>query len=444
MVAEIANLRKIILPMAVLGLAFIFGINLYDWNQSEAFYNNMLQVNNFSVAFTGVVIFITLIIIILSGEYFGSDEKNISDYIAIITFVLCGSIMMFSFNNLALLFIGIETLSIGLYALAGSKRFDVRSNESGFKYFLMGAFMSCILLFGIALVFGSTGSFNVNDIADYTMKNVGGWDGKFKIGLSLIAFAMLFKVSAAPFHFWAPDVYEGAPPLITAFMSTLVKVAAFGAFYKLFSVAFGFANQQYALIIQVSAVITLLIGNLTALIQQNFKRLLAFSGISHAGYMLLLILSIPANPTGALLYYGLVYSISTLAAFAVAFTIFKQADSEDINAFNGLAKKNPVLSAGLTMAMLGLAGIPPFAGFIAKYYIFTYSVQNGYFYLTLLAIITSIIGVYYYFKVIIAMYGKPATEVNFQSNSTYNLVLWLCIAVSLILGVHPSLITHLL
>lgn len=444
MVAEIFNLRKLVLPVAVIALAIIFGLNLYDWNLTTYHYHNMFKVDNFSVAFSALSIGITLIILILSGDYFGTEEKNISDYIAILVFVLCGSIMMFGFNNLAILFIGIETLSIGLYAMAGSKRFDVKSNEAGFKYFLMGAFMSCILLFGMALIFGSTGSFYIDKIALYTISYVGAWDLKFIIGLSLIVFAMLFKVSAAPFHFWAPDVYEGAPPIITAFMSTLVKVAAFGAFYKLFSSAFGFAYPKFSLLLNISAVITLMVGNLTALVQQNFKRLLAYSGIAHAGYILLLILCLPLKPAGAILYYGVAYSLSTLAAFAVALLVFKQADSENIYAFNGLAQKNPLLAAGLTMAMLGLAGIPPFAGFAAKYYMLTLTLENGFYFTGLLAVITSIIGVYYYFKVIIAMYGKPATETVIVSNVSNNLILWLCVALSLLFGVWPSLITDLL
>ncbi len=444
MFAEIVNLRKLILPVIVLGLAIIFGLNLNDWNTGTAHFNNMLKVDNFSVAFSGLSLFITLMVIILANDYYDSDEKNISDYMAIMVFVLCGAQLMFSFNNITLLFIGIETLSIGLYVLAGSKRFDLKSNEAGFKYFLMGAFMSGILLFGLALIFGATGTFYIDEIGAYTSMNAGVSNPKLTIGLSLVTFALLFKISAAPFHFWAPDVYEGAPPIITAYMSTLVKVAAFGAFFKLFSTSFLFVFGSVEYIILFAAIATLVIGNLTALVQTNFKRLLAFSGISHAGYMLLIILSIHTKPEGALLYYGLGYSLSTLAAFGVALAVFKQMDSEEISAFNGLGKKNPVLAAALTMAMLGLAGIPPFAGFIGKYYIFTKYLQTGNVMPVVIAVIASIIGVYYYFKVIIAMYGKPANDVEVKGNFGYNLVLWVCLAISLFLGIFPSTITHLL
>lgn len=444
MFAEIVNLRKLILPVIVLGLAIIFGLNLNDWNIGSTHFNNMLKIDNFSVAFSGLSLFITLMVIILANDYFDTDEKNISDYMAIMVFVLCGAQLMFSFNNITLLFIGIETLSIGLYALAGSKRFDLRSNEAGFKYFLMGSFMSGILLFGLALIYGATGTFYIDEIGVYTSINAGVSNPKLTIGLSLVTFALLFKISAAPFHFWAPDVYEGAPPIITAYMSTLVKVAAFGAFYKLFSTSFAIVFGSVEYIILFAAIATLAIGNLTALVQTNFKRLLAFSGISHAGYMLLIILSLHTKPEGALLYYGLGYSLSTLAAFGVALAVFKQMNSEEISAFNGLGKKNPVLAAALTMAMLGLAGIPPFAGFTGKYYIFTKYLQTGNVMPVIVAVIASIIGVYYYFKVIIAMYGNPANEVEVKGSFGYNLVLWVCLAISLFIGIFPSTITQLL
>lgn len=438
MLVEILNFRKLIAPMMVLGLAVIFALNLNDWNLNTSYFSRMVQVDNFSVAFSSLAIFITLLVFILATEYYSKDAHHFSDYFSILNFILVGALMMFSFGNMVMLFLGIETLSIALYVMAGSKRFDLRSNEAGFKYFLMGSFASCFLLFGIALVYGTTGSFDLEQIGHYTTANQGSISPLFYTGLMLIVFAMLFKVSAAPFHFWAPDVYEGSPALVTAFMSTLVKVAAFGAFYKLMSTTFVYAFNKVEPLLVVSVVLTLAIGNLLALSQTNFKRLLAYSGISHAGYLMLLILCAPAQPAGALFYYTLAYSLSTLAAFAIAIPVFKAAGSEEIDAFNGLASKNPLAAAAMSMAMLGLAGIPPFAGFLGKYYIFTQALQSGYFYLTLVAIFSSMIGVYYYFKVILAMYGKPANEVVVENNWNYNLVLWVCLGLSLLFGIFPG------
>ncbi|OYU95236.1 MAG: NADH-quinone oxidoreductase subunit N [Bacteroidetes bacterium B1(2017)] len=443
MLAEIFNWRKLIVPALVLGLAVIFGLNLNDWNTNQAFYNNMLKVDNFSVAFSGLAIFVTLLIFILSTDFYAKDQEHLSDYMSILTFILVGALMMFSFSNLTMLFLGIETLSIALYIMAGSKRFDVRSNEAGFKYFLMGSFASCFLLFGITLIYGATGTFDLAKIADYTIQNQHHISPLFYTGMVLMVFAMLFKVSAAPFHFWAPDVYEGAPALITAYMSTLVKIAAFAAFYKLMSATFFYTSTQAELILNIAAILTLAVGNLMALSQTNFKRLLAYSGISHAGYMMLLILSAQNQPAGALFYYALAYSLSTLAAFAIAIPVFKAAGSEEIDSFNGLAKKNPVQAAAMSMAMLGLAGIPPFAGFLGKYYIFTESLHSGFHNTTLVAIFASMIGVYYYFKVIIAMYGKPANEAKIETSINYQLVLWVCLALSIAFGLYPAPILNI-
>ncbi|MDP3930256.1 MAG: NADH-quinone oxidoreductase subunit N [Bacteroidota bacterium] len=443
MVLEIFNVRKLIVPLLVLGLALIFGLNLNDWNSNQSFFNNMVRIDNFSVAFSGLAIFVTLLIFILATDYYAEDHNHISDYMAILTFILVGALMMFNFANLTMLFLGIETLSIALYIMAGSKRFDIRSNEAGFKYFLMGSFASGFLLFGIALIFGATGSFDLAKIADYTIQNQQNISPLFYTGMFLVVFAMLFKVSAAPFHFWAPDVYHGSPALVTAYMSTLVKIAAFAAFYKLLSGTFFYTFEKVAPVLNAVAILTLAVGNLMALSQTNFKRLLAYSGISHAGYLMLIILTAKNQTAGALFYYSLAYALSTLAAFAVAIPVFKAAKSEDIDAFNGLAKKNPMHAAALSMAMIGLAGIPPFAGFLGKYYIFTEALQSDYFYTTLVAIFASMIGVYYYFKVILAMYSQPANEVKMEQSFNYNLVLWVCLALSIVFGIFPGPILNI-
>lgn len=442
MLLEVLNLRKIIIPAMVIGLAVVFGLNLQDWTHPQTYFGDMLEVSKFSVAFSGLSIFITIIIFMLASEFYSDQENQVSDYIAIMTFILCGAIMMVSYANLVMLFLGIETLSIALYAMAGSKRFDLKSNEAGFKYFLMGSFASAFLLFGIALIYGTVHSFHISQISTYITQS-STLSPMFITGMCLILFAMLFKVSAAPFHFWAPDVYEGSPALVTAFMSTLVKVAGFAAFYRLLTSTFTFGTGISEMILLIVTILTLFTGNLSALAQDNFKRLLAFSGISHAGYMMLLILSNKTFPAAALLYYSVAYALSTLAAFAIALPLFKSTGSELISAFNGLGKKNPVLAACMSVAMLGLAGIPPFAGFFGKFFIFTEALQNGYFYTVLIAIINSIIGIYYYFKVILAMYGKPANETNIENPLTYQLVMWLCVGLSLVLGVLPGMLTDL-
>lgn len=446
LLAEIFNLRKYLIPILVIGLSLIFSLNLQTWNQPATHFSGMVSDTNFSTAFSGLAVFIMLIIVIMSGDFYSSsdDEKHISDYMAILMFTLCGAIMMFNYGNMAMLFLGIETLSISLYVMAGSRRFEVKSNEAGFKYFLMGSFASAFLLFGIALIFGVTGTFSIDGIGSYMQNHADKLDPLFIVGMLLIIFALLFKVSAVPFHFWSPDVYEGAPTLITALMSTLVKIAAFAAFYKLLSTCFLFAMGKAELILTVSCVATLLLGNLVALVQDNFKRLLAYSGISHAGYMLLTIISLQGSTDSALFLYAAGYAVASLAAFAIAITVFKATDTESIEGFNGLAKKNPFLAACLTMAMLSLAGIPPFAGFFAKYFVFSEAIRNGYQNIAFLGIISSIIGVFYYMKVIVAMYNKPANELEVKASFAYQLVIVVCISISILLGVYPGIFTKLL
>lgn len=448
MIAEVFNLRKLLIPLVIFGLTGIFYVNYTDWNQTGDLVlkginmSHMMTVDHFSVAFSAFAIFITMLILILAADYYKNEQNHLSDYLSIIVFILCGTLVLFSFNNLAMLFLGIEIVSISLYIMAGSRRFDLRSNEAGFKYFIMGSFASGFLLFGIALVYGASGSFQLNSISDYAMS--GATSPMFYVGCLLMIMAMLFKVAAVPFHFWSPDVYEGSPALVTALMSTLVKVSMFAAFYRLMNLGFlGAYNHTGPILVIVSAS-TIILGNLTALFQTNFKRLLAYSGIAHAGYMLMAILSIPSQASSALFYYGCAYAIASVGVFAIAIPVFVSQRSENIDAFNGLGKKNPLLAGILTMLMLSLSGIPPFAGFLAKYYIFSEAFKNGYGTLTIIAIITSIIAVYYYFKVILAMYTKEPNGNEVKPSEMYWLVMVLCVLLSLILGLFPGSLTHLL
>lgn len=442
MVAEILNLRKILVPVIVLGLAAIFFVNYLDWNHEAEFYNSMIRVDKFSVAFSGLAIVLAGLIFVLSADFYRNDEKHLSDYLAILLFVLCGALIMFSFWNMAMLFLGLEILSISLYIMAGSKRFDVRSNEAGFKYFLMGSFASGILLFGIALIYGATGSFHIDKIATYVL--AGNVSPMFYVGMMMMLMAMLFKSAAVPFHFWSPDVYEGSPALITALMSTLVKIAAFGAFYRLFYICFYDTMDSIYTVLAIVTGATMIVGNLVALSQQNFKRLLAYSGISHAGYLLLGVISMHTATANAVFFYAAGYTIATIGAFAVAIMVFKHMGIETIDAFNGLGKKHPFLAASLTMFMLSLAGIPPFAGFLGKYYIFSEAVKDGSSQLTIIAVINSIIGVYYYFKVVLAMYTKEGNETPVNANAAYIAVISICLALSLLLGIYPGMLMNII
>ena len=445
LLAEIFNLRKLLIPAVVIGITAIFGVNYMEWNQGGSFYNDMLRIDHFSVAFSALALVIGLLIFVMTADYYKNEQQHISDYLAILIFTLCGALIMLSYANMAMLFLGIEILSISLYIMAGSKRFDTKSNEAGFKYFLMGAFASGFLLFGIALIYGVTNSFNLQKIGEYVMNHDAlTISPLFYIGMMLMLVAMLFKVAAAPFHFWSPDVYEGSPALITAFMSTLVKIAAFGALYRLFATCFMGTLTYVESTLVIAAIASLAIGNFTALHQTNFKRLMAYSGISHAGYMLLGVISLYVGTASALFYYSAGYAFATIGAFAVAIPVFHAMQNESINAFNGLGKKSPLLAALLTMSMLSLAGIPPFAGFLGKYYIFSKAIQGGHVTLTLLAVIASMIGAYYYLKVVLAMYTKEGNDTEIEVSPLYVMVAVFCVAMSLVLGLFPDMLMNLI
>jgi NADH-quinone oxidoreductase subunit N len=439
LVLEILNLRKVVVPIVVIALAVILGLNFTEWNSTNiVFYHDMLRDDNFALAFTGLLIVTAMALVGMSGNFYQSEDSKIADYISIIIFTLCGAIALVSFANMAMLFIGLEVLSISLYILAGSKRRDIRSNEAAMKYFLMGSFASGILLFGITLVYGATGSFNLSEIARYA--SMGNVDPIFTVGTILILISMLFKVSAVPFHFWAPDVYEGSPTLTTAMMSTLSKVAAMAAFYRLFSICFVTNFSGFAWILSVIAALTMLVGNLTALNQDSFKRMLAYSGIANAGYMLLAIISLYNNSANALFYYAIAYSSALLGAFAVGIIVMKNMKSEKIEAFNGLGRKSPFLALALTLFMLSLAGIPPLAGFFGKYYVFFEAIKAKHIAVVIVAVITSAISVYYYFKLILAMWTKDSEESSFSADLPYTVIATICLLITLVLGVFPSIV----
>jgi NADH-quinone oxidoreductase subunit N len=442
-VAEILNLRKLMVPVILAGLATIFFVNFMDWQHAGPIMiggmdmAHMIQVDSFTVAFNAILISAAALIFALSADFYKDEQHHLSDYLAILLFILSGAMVLTSFSSLVMLFLGIEIVSISLYIMAGSRKHDIRSNEAGFKYFLLGSFASAILLFGITLVYGSTGSFELSKISAFASAS-GMESPMFLVGSLLMVVALLFKVAAVPFHFWSPDVYEGSPSLVTTVMATLVKIAFFAAFYRLMSGGLLGIDAYTSDILVLVAAATMIVGNLVALSQDNFKRLLAYSGISHAGYMLLAVLSLKTNSSNALFFYGASYMLATIGAFAVAIPVFKATGKETIDAFDGLGKKKPFLAALLTMSMLSLAGIPPLAGFLGKYYIFSEAIKNGYAILTVLAVLASIVGVYYYFKVILAMYTKSGDETEVKPSLMYTVVMLICVGLSLLLGVWPG------
>ncbi|HNP33098.1 MAG TPA: NADH-quinone oxidoreductase subunit N [Flavobacterium sp.] len=441
LIAEIFNLRKLLVPIAVIGLLAILGLTVSEFNTPASFYNNMVIVDKFSVAFSSLFIVLTIFLVALSGDFYKDHPTKISDFISIKIFLLSGAMAMVSFGNLAMFFLGIEVLSISLYVLAASKRLDIKSNEAGMKYFLMGSFASGFILFGICLVYGATGYFDLAEIHDLS-EGIGLpiW---FPIGITLIVIGMLFKIAAAPFHFWAPDVYEGSPSMTTATMSTLAKVVAMATLYKLLSGLTTSISPKAELLIVIISILSMSVGNLMALRQKNVKRMLAFSGISHTGFMVMALLSM-STAASTLLYYTAAYALAGIASFAVIIYVTKDKDNEDISNFNGLGKTNPLFAAILTASLLSMAGIPIFSGFFAKFMLFANTIKTGYLAIVIVAVINSIISIGYYFKLILAMYTKDASEERQSVPFVYYAVAVVAILLNIIIGVYPSLVTNLL
>lgn len=439
MLLGVMEKKRWILPVIIIGLTISFGINITEWNKYHHYFNEMMIVDNFSVAFNGVLIFTSALVFMFSGNYYRSVERPLEDIYSLMIFALSGAIVMTSFSNLVMLFLGIEILSISMYILAGSKKFDLASNEAAMKYFLTGSFATGFLLFGIALIYGSTGSFNLHEIAAYTTQNKDSLPAYFSVGIILVMIGLSFKLAVAPFHFWAPDVYHGSPTLITAYMATVVKVAGIAAFYKLFDICFSNVSGMWVKTLLIFSVATIFVGNLAGLYQNNMKRLLAYSSIAHAGYMIMGIVAINKTSAGALLLYSASYSIVTIAAFGVIILVREIRQNDDIETFNGLARTNPYMAFSLTIAMLSLTGIPPLAGFAAKYYIFTSAMENGYLWLVILALIGSAISAVYYFKVIIAMYMKSGNWPAIPVTRTYRIQLVALTVLTFLLGLVPSL-----
>lgn len=440
--------RWILMPLTLLFiLAAIVGV-LLDKNGMSPYagaFPTMLSTDNVSIAFSGIILLAALFIVPLSRYYANQENAQPAEYYAILLFSLVGALMMTSYENLIMLFVGLEILSISMYILTGSDKDNLRSGEAALKYFLMGSFATGILLFGVALLYGATGGFDLHMIANY-VRNSGNVSPMLYLGLSIVLIGILFKLSIAPFHFWTPDVYDGAPSVFTAFMSTIVKTAGFAALYKILSVSFSDLYGFWWVCLAITTIATLIIGNITAVYQTSFKRMLAYSSISHAGYLLMAVTTFNAYSQKAIIFYSLAYALSTITAFGVLI-IVEQTANDKYEAFNGLGKRAPLLAFVNTVAMCSLAGMPLTAGFIGKFFVFTSAADNDMVWIMIVAILMSAVGFYYYFRVIIAMYMRPAVETDVDNvvviPGIYRTVLMLATLLTILFGLAPDLLTSL-
>lgn len=423
--------------LAIVGILILLLGNLGDMNNvviTTSTFNDMLAFRGYNVLFISIVLVATLMYFLLSGREIENVGTGGFDYYALIFFVLTGIVISSSFNNLLMLFLGIEIISIPLYILTGADKKNLKSNEASLKYFLMGSFSTGIMLLGIAFIYGASGSLAIVPPPSPFGFSFTSLPTLSAVGALLLMFSLAFKVSAAPFHFWTPDVYDGAPTVFTSFMATIVKAGTFIAFFRMFAGGFASVEGSWGQAMQVIIFLTLLIGNLTAVFQQSAKRMMSYSSIAQAGFMLLAIYSHNDMAKEGFLLYTAAYVLATIGVFAL---LSKVADPA-FQGFNGLAKKEPLLAATTTICLLSLAGIPLTGGFLGKYFMLVATAKaGGPFWLIIFAVICAAISVYYYFRLIIAMYFKDGNpEIAPVSTSMKVWMVVLCVLI-LSLGIFP-------
>lgn len=430
--------RSAIRNVAITGMVGLLLVNVLELCGTELFRVNttgMLQFDRFAILFNTVAILSTLIYLLLSARDMEKVGTNYAEYFALIFFVISGITMITSFQSLLILFLGIEIISIPLYILTGSDKKNLKSNEASLKYFLLGAFSTGIMLMGIALIYGAQGTFTITF-------RLGESQGQILLtmaGMLLLLFSMAFKASLAPFHFWTPDVYDGAPTVFTSFMATIVKAAVFISFIRLFGDAFGLLRSNWQLYVAIITVATLFIGNITAVFQQSVKRMLAYSSIAQAGFMMLSLYAMNTEAKEGLFLYTVAYSFATIGIFAV---LIKMSDYT-FSGFNGLAKHQPLLAATTTIFLLSLAGIPLTAGFLSKFYMLKATLVTGKgMWLVIFAVLMAAVSVYYYFRIIQAMYFKEGNDPGIRVRPAFKWTLVALAAAVILLGVFPNLLLY--
>lgn len=443
--------RNLLLPSALLFIILAFLSSVVDWGGGQALYFfEMLRVNNNIIAFGFIVLLSAFMVVAMTAGFLDDEEAQPAEYFALMLFSLVGALVMIGFENMIMFFLGLEILSIAMYVLAGSEKRNLRSNEASLKYFLMGAFASGILLFGIGLLYAATGSFDLQGYKAYSLLNPG-QNPMFHAGLILLLVGMLFKISAAPFHFWTPDVYDGSPTIFTTFMATVVKTAGVAAIYRVLAESFAPIHSQWWIILATITILTLLIGNISAVYQSSFKRMLAYSAISHAGYLLIALTALTEKSVTAIIFYSLAYSLATISAFGVLILVSRVhpltedgQPNESFEIFNGLAAKNPALAFVLTVSMLSLAGIPLTAGFWGKFLVLSTAAERGLYGLLVFAMLMAVIGLFYYLKVVIAVYTKEGETGRIRVAPFFKIVLIAAAVATILFGLVPGLVESVL
>jgi NADH-quinone oxidoreductase subunit N len=404
------------------------------------FYSKLWILDDYTIFLHAVFLFIAGLTILSSMEFITREKLPQGEYYALVLFATAGMLMMSGSNDLMMIFLGLEILSIATYILAGFRRTDLKSNEAALKYFLLGSFASAFFLYGTALVFGATNSTNLGAIGE-ALKGPEIQITLVYLAAGLILIALCFKVAVAPFHIWTPDVYEGAPSPVTGFMSVGPKAAGFAVLFRIFLTAFPALLDRWMDAIWVIAALTMILGNVIAVIQPNIKRMLAYSSIAHAGYVAAAFAASSRRGLSAALFYLLAYSAMNLGAFVIITVISRSEDKLVwLNDYAGLAEKRPGLAALLSLFLLSLAGVPGTAGFAGKFFIFRATVESGLVWLTVIGVITTVVSFYYYLSIIVQMYMRSPSEEfgNTSPAGGWRIALLISGAATLYLGIFPS------
>lgn len=433
--------------LSLIGVAVALYLSFAGWGNPQGGFSGSVMLDNFSHFFNVIFLVSSALTILIADQYMQREECNQGELYPLILFATVGMMLMASGTDLMTIFLGLEVLSISLYVLAGFARKNIKSNEAGLKYFLLGAFSTGFLLYGMALTYGATGTTKVAKISAFIAQNgILIQNPMLVVGMLLMAVGFSFKIAAAPFHVWTPDVYEGAPTPITAFMSAGPKAAGFAAFLRVFLIALPALKADWSDLLWVLAVLTMTIGNITAIYQQNIKRMLAYSSIAHAGYCLVGFAA--GNDVGiaGILFYMLSYAFMNIGAFAVIVLIGKKGEANNnVSDYAGLATKQPALALVMAIFLFSLAGIPPTAGFIGKFYLFSGAIKAGYMWLAVIGVLNSAASVYYYLRVMVFMYMKDPVEDFSWAKATP--AIFVCIAISvvgvLVPGIVPSVLLKL-
>ena len=420
------------------GLALVFACSL--WDRNNVIFNNLYTIDNFGTFFKVLILIVSLLVTLLSLRYVEREDINGGEYYSLLLFGVLGMMIMVSSNHFVTIFIGLELMSISIYVLCGILNRNPKAAEAALKYFLLGAFSTAFLLYGMALIYATTGILDLRGIADYLGAGTFFLTPTFMVGLALLIVGFGFKTASVPFHMWTPDVYEGAPTSITAYMATGVKAAAFGAFLRVFYTAFLPFLGAWSGLLWILAVLTMTLGNITALVQDDIKRMLAYSSIAHAGYILIAFAIGDKNFSASILFYVLVYTFMNIGAFAVVILLGrKDKANTGIESYAGLAARHPVIALAMSIFLLSLAGVPPLAGFMGKFYILSAAIKAQYYWLAVIAVLNSAASAYYYLRVIMYMYFKdPAGEVDRPDFSpAYTLAIVVSVAALFYLGIFP-------